>query len=45
MDEERTFASNEFIMLSKNAGIEVNLSNMHSHNAHGVGERYQEPIR
>lgn len=45
LDQDSVFKSNEFTSLTKSAGIEIQLSGVHSHNALGNGERYHSPLR
>lgn len=45
VDTKSNFASNEFRILSKNAGIEVSLSSIHSNDTLGVGDRFHGPLR
>lgn len=43
--QESVFTGREFGDLAKDAGIEVQLSGVQSHNAIGIGERYHDPLR
>lgn len=45
VDQESVFKSREWLQLSEDAGIDVQLSGIESHNAIGVGERYHAPLR
>lgn len=45
VDQESIFKSRERTQLSEDAGIQVQLSGIESHNAIGAGERYHAPLR
>lgn len=45
VDQESIFESREWQQLSNDAGIQVQLSGIESHNAIGAGERYHAPLR
>lgn len=45
VDQESIFKSREWMQLCAEAGIDVDLSGIESHNAIGVGERYHAPLR
>ena len=45
VDQQSAFTSREFEKLCSDAGIEVQLSGVQSHNALGVGERYHEHLK
>lgn len=44
-EQEKNFASRELREISSDAGIQIQLSGIHSHNALRVGERYHSPLR
>lgn len=45
LDRDSVFTGREWTQLCADAGIEIQLSGVESHNAIGIGERYHAPLR